>query len=243
MMTGDLRYVHPGEFSAFADKDSRGRRERFYEANKATFEAAYRMRDPNLSPAQIKEDWLKGVPLGMLEHQAAWRPEGDLGKWATSNPAVAKIGDSLFVHGGISASYAGLSIDEINRQAEAALNAQNKATTAIINHPQGPLWYRGLISRGGGDEATKAPIPPGGTVPLTIEQEIDLALNNYGVKRIVVAHTPNPPGIISASGGKLWRVDSGNSRAYKGTPSYLEIVGDKVTAYKVPRPAGEEWGS
>ena len=243
MMTGDLRYVHAGEFAAFADKDSKARRERFYEANKPAFEAAYRMRDPNLSPAQIKEDWMKGVPLGMLEHQAAWGPDGELGKWAAGNPAVAKVGSSLFVHGGISAAFAGLPIEDINRQAAAALKAQDKAKTAIINHPQGPLWYRGLISRGGGDEATQAPIPAGSAAPLTIAQEIELALKNYGVKRMIIAHTPNPPGIISGEGGKLWRIDSGNSRAYNGTPSYLEIVGDKVTAYKVQRPAGPAWGS
>jgi hypothetical protein len=242
MMTGDLRYVHPGEYAAFVDRESKARRERFYEANKTAFEAAFRMRDPNLTAAAIKEGWMKGVPLGMLEHQAAWRPDGPLGKWALANPAVLKLGDSLFVHGGISAAFAGLPIDEINRQVVVALKAQDKSLTAIINHPQGPLWYRGLISRTGGDEANVAPIPQGATAPLTIEQEIDLVLKNFGVKRIVVAHTPNPPGIISGDGGKLWRIDSGNSRAYNGHPSYLEIVGGQVSAHNVPRPAGKPWG-
>ena len=134
-------------------------------------------------------------------------------------------------------------IDELNRQAGAALQAQDAAATAIVNHPQGPLWYRGLVVRNDGDEATVAPVPPGTTIPLTIEQEIDLALKNYGVKRIVVAHTPSRQGIISAAGGKLWRVDSAISRHYGGTPAYLEIIGDRVTAHNVPRPAGKEWGA
>lgn len=242
MMTGDLRYVHPGEFAAFTDRDSKARRDRFYESNKTSIETAYRMRNPNISQATIQEEWMKEVPLGMIEHQLAWRPDGEIGRWVLSNPAVVKVGDSLFVHGGISAAFAQLPVDEINRRVVAALKAQDKTPTAIINHPQGPLWYRGLITRGDGDEATHPPVDPKAGIPLPIEQEIDLVLRNFGVKRIVVAHTPNRPGIISANGGKLWRIDSANSRAYSGTPSYLEIIGDQATAHKVARPAGKAWG-
>ena len=242
MMTGDGRYVHPGEYAAFADRDSKARRERVYEANKAAIETAYRASTPDMAADAIKADWLKDWPLGKVEYQLAWRPGGELGKWALDNPAVAKLGDTLFVHGGISAAFAHVPIDEINRQVAVSLKAQDSSPTAITNNPQGPLWYRGLIIRNDGDDATVAPVPPGTTIPLTIAQEIDLALKTYGVKRIVVAHTPSRQGIIEAAGGKLWRVDSAISRAYGGTPAYLEIVGDRVTAHSVPRPAGKEWG-
>lgn len=242
MMTGDLRYVHPGEYAAFADRDSKARRERAYESSKAAIEANYRAKVPTMTAEAIKDEWFKKVPLGMLEHQAAWRPTGELGKWALANPAVVKLGDTLFVHGGISATYAGLPIDEINRQVSAALGAQDATPTAIINHPQGPLWYRGLIDRGAGDEATIAPNAPGTTMPLTIDQEIDLVLTNYKVARIVVGHTPSREGILERASGKLWRIDSAISRAYEGKPTYLEIVGNRVQAHDVPRPAGKAWG-
>jgi hypothetical protein len=62
------------------------------------------------------------------------------------------------------------------------------------------------------------------------------------VKRIIVGHTPSRQGIIEALGGKLWRIDSANSRAYEGTPTYLEIIGSQVKAHKVARPAGKAWG-
>ena len=241
MMTGDFRYVHSGEIAAFADKESGARRDRVYEANKAAIEAAYKTTDPNLSAVAIREAWMTTRPLGMLEYEFAWSPAGDLGKWTLANPAAAKLGDTLFVHGGISSAFANIPIDEINRQATVALKARDQATTAIINHPQGPLWYRGLISRGDGDEATVAPIPTGATAPLTIDQEIDLVLQNYRVKRIVVGHTPSREGIVQGTAGKLWRIDSGISRAYEGTPTYLEIVGDRVTPHNVARPAGRPW--
>lgn len=243
MMTGDLRYVHPGEFAAFANRQSSARRERVYEANKAAIEAAYHAQFPNMTSEAIREEWLKTMPLGKIEHQLAWRPDGELGKWALANRAVVKLGDNLFVHGGISAAYATVSPEEINRRAETALKNQDASPAAIISDPHGPLWYRGLISRGNGDEATIAPVPAGAAAALPIELEIDLALSNFGVKRIIVGHTPAPEGIIGSHQGRLWRIDSAISRAYGGTPSYLEIVGDRVTAHKVPRPAGKPWSA
>lgn len=242
MMTGDFRYVHPGELAAFTTGQSAQVRDRVYEANRTAIEAAYKARNPAMTPEAIKAEWIKTTPLGRLEYQAAWAPDGELGKWALANPAVVKLGDTLFVHGGISAAYAAMPIAEINRQVAAALRAQDQSPTAIIANPQGPLWYRGLIFRGDGDAATVAPIPQNETVALTIDQEIDLALKSHGVKRIVVGHTPSREGIISALNGRLWRADSAISRAYGGTLSYLEIAGDRVTAHNVPRPPGKSWG-
>ena len=192
----------------------------------------------------MRPPFLKTTPLGKIEYIRAWRPDGELGKWALANPAVVKLGDSLFVHGGISSAYAYRPIEDINRQVEMALKARDDSPNAIINDPQGPLWYRGLIIREeGGEPATVAPIPHGASVAPTIAEEIGLALLKFRVKRIVVAHTPTRGGIIEDAGGKLWRTDSGISRAYGGTLSYLEIVGDQVTAHKVPRPASKPWST
>src|SRR5690349_7098478 len=41
-LLGDYRYTTPGEFAAFADKDSAARRDRVYDVNQARIEAAYR---------------------------------------------------------------------------------------------------------------------------------------------------------------------------------------------------------
>ena len=68
-------------------------------------------------------------------------------------------------------------------------------------------------------------------------------LDAYRVKRIVVGHTPTLGGIVEGGAGKLWRIDSAISSAYGGTPSYLEITGDRVVAVKVPRPAATGQGA
>ena len=240
-MTGDLRYVHPGEYRAFADQDSEARRDRVYEANRPAIEVAYKARDPQITSQAILDAWMKEYPLGKLEHQFAWSPSGDVGKWVMANPAVVRVGDSLFVHGGISAAYTQFSPEQINQRVAGALKAQDQTPTSIINDPAGPLWYRGLVTRAPGDEATVAPAGPSGQ-PLPIEQEIALVLAAYHVQRIIVAHTPSTTGIIAADQGALWRIDSAISRAYNGKLTYLEIIGDKVTAHEVPRPPAKPWG-
>jgi len=239
-MTGDLRYVHAGEYRAFVNRGSEAVRNRIYQANKAAIEAAYRAQTPAMTADAIRQAWMAANPVGMLEHQAAWGPDGEIGKWVIANPAVVKLGGSLFVHGGISAAYTQFSPEQINRRVADALKARDETPTSIINDPAGPLWYRGLITRGANDETTVAPAAAHAQA-LTIEQEIALVLEAFHVRRIVVAHTPSPTGIISADNGALWRTDSAISRAYGGKLTYLEIIGDKVVAHEVPRPAAKPW--
>ncbi|HVM37475.1 MAG TPA: metallophosphoesterase [Sphingomicrobium sp.] len=229
-MTGDLRYVHPGEYAAFADRRSAERRERAFAALRTRLEAAYRARTPAMSSEAIKAAWMAETPLGKIEHQQAWSPSGELGRWTIANPAVARIGDSLFVHGGISMRYAAMPLEQINRAVAAALAAQDEAPTSIINDEFGPLWYRGLVIRG------KAPAAQPGAAPYpTVDQEIAAALAAYDVRRMVVGHTPTPAGIQISNGGRLVRIDTGISRAYGGTLSYLEIVGGTPIARQLAR--------
>ena len=243
MMTGDLRYVHPGEYAAFADRRSENRRTVFYRANRAAIEAAYRANAPSLQAEEIRVRWISATPLGMIEYRQAWTPGGELGRWTLGHRAVVRLGDSLFVHGGISTAYATFSIDEINRRVVAALTAGDETPLAIVNDEMGPLWYRGLVTRSIEGEATKPATAPITTVPRpTIEQEIATVLSAYRVKRIVIGHTPTLGGIVEGNQGRLWRVDSAISSAYGGTPSYLEITGDRVVAVKVPRPTAPRQG-
>ena len=222
-VTGDLRYVHPGEYAAFADRQSERRRSQAYVANKAAIEAYYRQRDESLSPAAIRAMWLAETPLGKVEHNIAWGPQGELGKWAASLPAVAKVGNSLFVHGGISANYALVPMTEINRRTREAVQAGTSDRAAIINDEFGPLWYRGLVTgTGAGGRPSAA-------------NELDVALKAFGAKRLVIGHTPSPKGVVIDFGGKLVRIDTGISRAYGGVLGWIEIVGDRVTAQTAQR--------
>lgn len=221
---GDLRYVDPGEYAAFVDRDSAARRDRVFAANAGDIARQYRQADPSLSDAAVRARWLQETPLGWVEHRLAWKPNGEIGRWVVKNPAVAYVHGNVFVHGGISAEYSRLPISEINSRVGAALANQDSSPGAIISDPLGPLWYRGLL----GPDADIRPAPV---------DELTTVLTRYGARRIVVAHTPMLSGIGILQGGRLVRIDSGNSRYYGGRPSYLEIIGDRVIPHAVARSA------
>jgi hypothetical protein len=231
-LLGDYRYTTPGEYAAFVDNRSIARRERVYLANRQQLEAAARTTNPNALPSEVRQQWLARTPLGWVEHRAAWGPSGKLGRWAARNPAVVRIGDTLFVHGGLSAEYSKIPIEEINRRAAAAMTSGVDDPKSILNDPLGPLWYRGLVGRDPDAEAARAAAPrpsPG------FSDELNTVLGNYGAKRLVIGHTPSLTGIAITSGGKLIRIDTGISRYYNGPLSWVEIIGDTVTPRMVGR--------
>jgi hypothetical protein len=245
-ITGDLRYVTDGdEYAAFATRKSAELRNRFYDAKKADIEANYRAKDPSLivrrrsaMPGSTRR------PHGWVEHRLAWAPSGEIGRWVIGNPAAALVNGNLFVHGGISAEYSTLELADLNGKVAAALKAVEQSPDSIINDALGPLWYRGLITRDP-KVADIPPVPPGAAPRPSIEQELATVLGAYGARRIIVGHTPNLAGIQILHGGRLAGIDSGIARYYRGTPSYLEIIGDRLIPRIVPRSqaagGGGEW--
>lgn len=233
-VTGDLRYVHPGEYASFADRDSRRRRDRYYETNRVAIERHYRARDARLTREQIEREFERETPLGMIEHRAAWAPDGEIGRWIIANPAVALIDGNLFAHGGISAAYAlryqGSSLDQLNRDVAAALRLRDEAGRAIVEDPLGPLWYRGLIRRDADSEAAAA--PAGNPAPPP-EEELEIGLRAFGARRMIVGHTPNLAGIQFLFGGRLVAIDTGIAAYYRGPRTWLEIVNGEATAHVV----------
>jgi len=233
-LTGDFRYTTPGEYAAMTDAQSAARRDRVYAANRAQTETAAKAQNPQLTPAQIRASWDAQHPLGWVERRLAWSPSGELGKWATANSAIVRIGDTLFVHGGLSAEYAKLPIAEINRRVATAMATGDDSQATILYDPLGPLWYRGLVTHDPDAEAARATAKP--PLPhLTPEQELDAVLKASGARRLVIAHTPSLKGIQISADGRLARIDTGISSYYGGPLSWLEIVGDRMSPHTVPR--------
>lgn len=234
-LLGDNRYTTAGEYAAFADGQSAARRDRVYEASRAGLEAAYRAQDPKLTPEQVKAKWMAQHPPGWVEHRLAWSPTGELGKWAALNPAILKIGDTLFAHGGISAEYSKLALEAVNKRVATAMATGDDSPASALSDPLGPLWYRGLVQPDADAAAARAlakpPLPS-----LTADQELDLVLTAYGARRLVVAHTPSLSGIQIGSSGKLARIDTGISRFYGGPLSWLEIAGEQMIPHAIARP-------
>jgi len=229
-LLGDFRYTTPGEYAAFVDDRSPARREQLYFRIRAQLEAAAQRTNPNATPSQVRDQWLAKTPLGWLEHQQAWSPRGDLGRWASRNSAIGKIGDTLFVHGGISAEYARLPLGEVNRRIAADMRAGRAGST--LEDPLGPLWYRGLAAADPDAAAERAELR---SPTLPPDQELSTVLAAYGAKRLVIGHTPSLAGIFLSADGRLARIDTGISRYYGGPVSWLEIVGDRMIPHTVRR--------
>jgi hypothetical protein len=112
--------------------------------------------------------------------------------------------------------------------------AGDDSPASVLSEPLGPLWYRGLVMTDPDAQAERAAAKPPAP-PLTIDQELNSVLAAYGAQRMVIAHTPSLKGIQVTGNGRLARIDTGISRAYGGTLSWLEIVGDRMIPHTVSR--------
>ena len=135
------------------------------------------------------------------------------GKWLLSKNVVIKINDIIFVHGGINKSFSSWSLEKINMRTRfefASLSRGKAVDMRITYESNSPLWYRGLINN---DEEE-------------YEEEVDEILKNLEANFIVVGHTVRTegnPAKLSRFNGKVWGMDTGISRYYRGYMSALII--------------------
>ncbi|HEV8385674.1 MAG TPA: metallophosphoesterase, partial [Candidatus Acidoferrales bacterium] len=105
---GDLRYAE-AMYSSFADGNSERRRKAAYDAY-----AAWRRErtQAGVLPANggtsDEATWMAAHPLGYVEQREAMSTSGNYGRWLRARPAVAQVGTTLFLHGGISPEVAEL---------------------------------------------------------------------------------------------------------------------------------------
>ena len=163
----------------------------------------------------------------------AWSPSGELGRWAARNPAIAKVGDTLFVHGGISAEYAKLTLDEVNRRVARGDGRRRQA---------GPARCSRIRSARCGIAASSAPTPTrrrrgSATRPPALPPRPGADERPSRLWREASGHRPHaePCRHRDQPDGRLARIDTGISRFYGGPVSWLEIVGDRMIPHTVRR--------
>lgn len=208
-MEGDLRYTSPGEFASYASPRAAALRDNYYErlvtylrahppaGGSPAFDAAYRVR------------FDADHPLGWVEHQVAWAPDGVYGRWVAGHDAIIVINDMLFLHAGIGPTFPPASIDQINGAVRAALRGHPIAGFEnILDDEQGPLWYRGLALD---DETSEA-------------ANVEALLARYGVAHIIVGHTKRTPTIAPRFGGKVILTDVQPAPDGSDPHAYLEIL-------------------
>ncbi|MGD9815226.1 MAG: metallophosphoesterase [Hyphomonadaceae bacterium] len=211
---GDLRYVHPGEYAAFADRNSARTRDRYYRAQVAAMR-----RNPPASGLPVFDDayraaWDSEHPLGYAEHRANWGPRGTYGRWVSGHDAVIRINDTLFMHAGLGPSFLNADRDAMNAAVRAALRGRPVAEYAdILENQEGPLWYRGLAQR---DEATEL-------------AHVMALLQRHGVSRIVIGHTKLASTVLPRFGGRVIVADIAVPRGHSDPHAFLIIENGALT--------------
>ena len=228
-LTGDLRYVSPGEFATYA------------------------------TPGGATRDRALGAREGYLERMLALAPEGRIGRWLLQRPVMITINDDLFVHGGLSDKLVGQTLEQVNASAlrdvrafaeswhalvaggvlmptddfdrilavaktlaatpvaagepPPPLQAPAQAILAAVNglpfQSHGPVWYRGSSL----------------CHPYTETEVAKSALRSLGARRVVVGHTPTLDHRVSLRlDNQVARIDTGMNKAvYEGVPAALVI--------------------
>ncbi len=128
----------------------------------------------------------------------------ELVKWMKSKNVIERIGNIIFVHGGLSSSLkqSQLSIKEINeflrnrKSSTFYTNDNDENLTKFLLGPLGPLWYRGYVGRFK-KYYTKASL-----------KEVKNILKFYQADQIVIGHTVVKE-ISSDYEGMVYRIDIG----------------------------------
>lgn len=208
---GDLRYVHPGEFQAFVDKQSAARRDRYYAA---TLESLVRG-DPAKRaalPADHRAQWEREHPLGWIEHRLAWDPrfdpKGEMFQWTLKAKVAIQLNGLVFLHAGISSDYCGNGLDWMTAKAHEALRRADPDDHGILEDPRGPLWYRGMA----------------GVAPATSVETVDAILARHDAKHVVIGHTTTGGVIWPRLDGRVVMIDTGMAEPYGRHIGWLEAT-------------------
>lgn len=138
-------------------------------------------------------------------------PETELGRWLRSKNIVEKVGDVLYVHGGISAEVLalGLSLKQINElarphYADSTYHFKDNRAGLLFQN-EGPFWYRGFY-----------------TAPRSSQQQVDAVLAKYNARHIVTGHTVVDNSISSWYEGRVLNADVPHAKGFSEGLYYAE---------------------
>ncbi len=151
----------------------------------------------------------------------------------------AIVGDTVFVHGGITLKALDYGLDRLQKEIQNWLFSDRDLSSWLLNHRQNeaplflngedsPIWSRvyGLLP--------PDPIPPHQVTitHLDVCSDLQTVLERLSVKRMVIGHTIQPNHqITSACAERVWRIDVGMSHGFVApSPQYqvLNIQGEEI---------------
>jgi len=141
-LLGIRREVNPDVYAQFANRRSKARRRSAWREQVRVWERRVAMAGKVMIdvPEETREAWQESFPPGAFEYVDALGPEGDYGRWLRSCPVAVLVQGTLFVHGGLSPTFAGLGVDEMNHRAAAELAIFEAARSALVERSLAEPW-------------------------------------------------------------------------------------------------------
>ncbi len=154
----------------------------------------------------------RGAPRSEAGRAAAFAPGGPMARRFAAHPTAIRIGDTVFVHGGLSPRAAELGLGRINRDMRRYL-LEGGPLPGSLEGEESPVWHRGYAGE-----------------PSEVDCDaLGRALAALGARRMVIGHTVQERGITSACDERVYRIDVGLSRFYGGPREVLELEGVAVS--------------
>ena len=140
VVMGDLRYVSPEDYQAFAGEQSAKVRERAWEEYRAFLARSGGRGGVHAAHGEAaRQKWMEEHPLGFFEFRDAFGPQGSYGRWLRRLDTVGQIGDVIFLHGGLSPHFSFRSISEINERVRSEMARFDSIWQSLAE--QGIIWH------------------------------------------------------------------------------------------------------
>jgi hypothetical protein len=256
-LIGDLRYVAPGEYAAFAEEESAEERERWFRKLLADRQSAT---EEPVDEAALRAEFDRDRPPGFYGHRHAFSSTGQYGRWLLEKPLMVVVNDTAFVHGGMPPLVGELGLDRLNDELGAevadyvaalevlmraglidpAVNFYDHARVAeaLAADPSIEPGVREALDtvmrlNEGRVHSSDSPLWYRGTVGCSLVEEEHVladALAGAGARRVVIGHTPTVTRqVLERFGGRVIEIDTGMlNSAYRGAGFALIMDGESV---------------
>jgi hypothetical protein len=127
----DLPYVSNESFAAFADRRSESRREAAWRDYLEIHERLAERYGEGALKTLTESEWMKEHPPGYFEYHDAISATGKYGAWLRSKSAIARIGDTVFLHGGLTPEAAESGIELLNSRIRAEIEGVDRVRSYL----------------------------------------------------------------------------------------------------------------
>ena len=144
----------------------------------------------------VQERYIQHAQLMNKPYMQLFGPNSEIGRWLATKNVMERVGNTLFLHGGVSGYLNNLSIslkelNEITRPFYTDTTYRYKDDRLnLIFSDFGPFWYRNYYK-----------------APRANPQQIDSTLDIYNVRNITTGHTIIANEIRSLYNGKVFNID------------------------------------